>query len=47
MHRSQQFNKEGNGFNGASDLRYVFTQLEERRMDAELNELIKGVQVQP
>ncbi|KAJ7572652.1 myosin regulatory light chain cdc4 [Mycena floridula] len=41
----QVFDKEGNGFIGAGELRYVLTQLGEKMTDAEVDELMKGVQV--
>ncbi|KAG8958498.1 hypothetical protein FRC05_008840, partial [Tulasnella sp. 425] len=40
----QLFDKEGTGF---SELRYVLTQLGEKMTDAEVDELMKGVQVGP
>ncbi|KAG9042159.1 SCF ubiquitin ligase complex subunit cdc4 [Tulasnella sp. UAMH 9824] len=43
----QVFDKEGNGFIGAGELRYVLTQLGEKMTDAEVDELMKGVQVGP
>jgi len=39
------FDKEGNGFIGAGELRYVLTQLGEKMTDEEVDELLKGVQV--
>ncbi|KAJ7195881.1 hypothetical protein C8J57DRAFT_1488405 [Mycena rebaudengoi] len=41
----QVFDKEGNGFIGAGELRYVLTQLGEKMTDEEVNELLKGVQI--
>lgn len=41
----QVFDKEGNGFIGAGELRYVLTQLGEKMTDEEVDELMKGVQV--
>ena len=41
----QVFDKEGNGFIGAGELRYVLTQLGEKMSDEEVDELLKGVQV--
>jgi calmodulin len=41
----QVFDKEGNGFIGAGELRYVLTQLGEKMSDEEVDELMKGVQV--
>ncbi|KAG8854706.1 hypothetical protein FRB96_007391 [Tulasnella sp. 330] len=43
----QVFDKEGNGFIGAGELRYVLTQLGEKMTDEEVDELMKGVQVGP
>ncbi|KAL0575711.1 myosin II light chain [Marasmius crinis-equi] len=43
----QVFDKEGNGFIGAGELRYVLTQLGEKMSDEEVDELLKGVQVGP
>jgi len=40
----QVFDKEGNGFIGAGELRYVLTQLGEKMSDEEVDELLKGVQ---
>ena len=39
------FDKEGNGFIGAGELRYVLTQLGEKMSDEEVDELLKGVQI--
>ncbi|MCO5598705.1 hypothetical protein L7F22_052803 [Adiantum nelumboides] len=39
------FDKEGNGFIGAGELRYVLTSLGEKLSDEEVDELMKGVQV--
>lgn len=39
------FDKEGNGFIGAGELRYVLTQLGEKMTDEEVDELLKGVQI--
>lgn len=41
----QVFDKEGNGFIGAGELRYVLTSLGEKLNDDEVDELLKGVQV--
>ncbi|PWZ01025.1 putative myosin regulatory light chain cdc4 [Testicularia cyperi] len=41
----QVFDKEGNGFIGAGELRYVLTSLGEKLSDDEVDELLKGVQV--
>jgi hypothetical protein len=41
------FDKEGNGFIGAGELRYVLTQLGEKMTDQEVDELLKGVQIGP
>ncbi|PWN41609.1 putative myosin regulatory light chain cdc4 [Ceraceosorus guamensis] len=41
----QVFDKEGNGFIGAGELRYVLTSLGEKLTDEEVDELLKGVQV--
>ena len=41
----QVFDKEGNGFIGVGELRYVLTQLGEKMSDEEVDELLKGVQV--
>ncbi|PWN35530.1 putative myosin regulatory light chain cdc4, partial [Meira miltonrushii] len=41
----QVFDKEGNGFIGAGELRYVLTSLGEKLSDEEVDELMKGVQV--
>ncbi|EJT99724.1 EF-hand protein [Dacryopinax primogenitus] len=43
----QVFDKEGNGFIGAGELRYVLTQLGEKMSDEEVDELMKGVPVGP
>ncbi len=43
----QVFDKEGNGFIGAGELRYVLTQLGEKMTDEEVDELLKGVQISP
>jgi Ca2+-binding EF-hand superfamily protein len=42
----QVFDKAGNGFIGAGELRYVLTQLGEKMTDAEVDELLKGFPVQ-
>jgi len=39
------FDKEGNGFIGAGELRYVLTQLGEKMTDEEVDELLKGVPI--
>lgn len=41
----QVFDKEGNGFIGVGELRYVLTQLGEKMTDEEVDELLKGVQI--
>lgn len=41
------FDKEGNGFIGAGELRYVLTQLGEKMSDEEVDELLKGAQIGP
>ncbi|PWN46485.1 putative myosin regulatory light chain cdc4 [Violaceomyces palustris] len=41
----QVFDKEGNGYIGAGELRYVLTSLGEKLSDEEVDELLKGVQV--
>jgi Ca2+-binding EF-hand superfamily protein len=41
----QVFDKEGNGYIGAGELRYVLTQLGEKMTDEEVDELLKGVPV--
>ncbi len=41
----QVFDKEGNGYIGAGELRYVLTSLGEKLSDEEVDELMKGVQV--
>jgi len=41
----QVFDKEGNGYIGAGELRYVLTQLGEKMSDDEVDELLKGVQI--
>jgi len=41
----QVFDKEGNGFIVAGELRYVLTQLGEKMSDEEVDELLKGVQI--
>jgi len=41
------FDKEGNGYIGAGELRYVLTQLGEKMTDEEVDELLKGVQIGP
>ena len=43
----QVFDKEGNVFIGAGELRYVLTQLGEKMTDEEVDELLKGVQIGP
>jgi hypothetical protein len=42
----QVFDKVGNGFIGAGELRYVLTQLGEKMSDEEVDELLKGFPVQ-
>nr|XP_019051229.1 myosin regulatory light chain cdc4 [Kwoniella bestiolae CBS 10118]OCF30159.1 myosin regulatory light chain cdc4 [Kwoniella bestiolae CBS 10118] len=42
----QVFDKSGNGFIGAGELRYVLTQLGEKMSDEEVDELLKGFPVQ-
>lgn len=42
----QVFDKAGNGFIGAGELRYVLTQLGEKMTDEEVDELLKGFPVQ-
>jgi len=42
----QVFDKAGNGFIGAGELRYVLTQLGEKMADDEVDELLKGFPVQ-
>ncbi|KAG0046428.1 hypothetical protein BGZ83_008405 [Gryganskiella cystojenkinii] len=39
------FDKEGNGYINAGELRYVLTSLGEKLSDAEVDELMKGVEV--
>lgn len=39
------FDKEGHGFIGQGELRYVLTSLGEKLSDAEVDELLKGVSV--
>lgn len=41
----QVFDKVGNGFIGAGELRYVLTQLGEKMTDEEVDELLKGFPV--
>jgi hypothetical protein len=41
----QVFDKEGNGYIGAGELRYVLTQLGEKMTDEEVDELLKGVPI--
>ena len=43
----QVFDKEGNGFIGAGELRYVLTQLGEKMSEEEVDELLKGAQIGP
>ncbi|ORY69137.1 putative myosin regulatory light chain cdc4 [Leucosporidium creatinivorum] len=43
----QVFDKEGNGFIGVGELRYVLTSLGEKLSDAEVDELLQGVKVTP
>ncbi|RKP37004.1 EF-hand protein [Dimargaris cristalligena] len=40
----QVFDKEGNGFISAGELRYVLTSLGDRLTDEEVNELLKGIE---
>jgi len=42
----QVFDRAGNGFIGAGELRYVLTQLGEKMSDEEVDELLKGFPVQ-
>lgn len=42
----QVFDKEGNGYIGAGELRYVLTSLGEKLSDEEVDELLKGVHVE-
>ena len=39
------FDREGNGFIGAGELRYVLTQLGEKMSDEEVDELLKGIPI--
>lgn len=41
------FDKEGNGFIGQGELKYVLTSLGEKLSEEEVDELLKGVQVTP
>ncbi|OMH81045.1 Calmodulin [Zancudomyces culisetae] len=41
----QVFDREGNGFISVGELRYVLTSLGDRLTDAEVDELLKGVEV--
>ena len=41
----QVFDKEGNGFIGQGELKYVLTSLGEKLSDDEVDELLKGVKV--
>jgi Ca2+-binding EF-hand superfamily protein len=43
----QVFDKDGNGFIGVGELRYVLTQLGEKMTDEEVDELLKGIQIGP
>ena len=43
----QVFDKEGNGYIGQGELKYVLTSLGEKLSDDEVDELLKGVQVTP
>merc|ERR1711939_56189 len=43
----QVFDKEGNGFIGQGELKYVLTSLGEKLSEEEVDELLKGVQVTP
>ncbi|GAA5938437.1 hypothetical protein JCM10213_003294 [Rhodosporidiobolus nylandii] len=43
----QVFDKDGNGFIGQGELKYVLTSLGEKLTDDEVDELLKGVKVTP
>jgi hypothetical protein len=43
----QVFDKEGSGYIGLGELRYVLTSLGEKLTDEEVDELLKGVKVGP
>ncbi|GAA5999681.1 uncharacterized protein JCM10292_003694 [Rhodotorula paludigena] len=43
----QVFDKEGNGYIGQGELKYVLTSLGEKLSDDEVDELLKGVKVTP
>ncbi|KAK4049550.1 myosin II light chain [Microbotryomycetes sp. JL201] len=43
----QVFDKEGNGFIGQGELKYVLTSLGEKMSEEEVDELLKGVKVTP
>ncbi|GAA5893544.1 hypothetical protein JCM5296_007485 [Sporobolomyces johnsonii] len=43
----QVFDKEGNGYIGQGELKYILTSLGEKLSDEEVDELLKGVKVTP
>ncbi|KAJ2160215.1 myosin II light chain [Coemansia sp. RSA 552] len=45
VHAFQVFDRDGNGYISAGELRYVLTSLGEALSDAEVDELLKGVQM--
>lgn len=47
MRGFQVFDKEGTGYIGVGELRYVLTSLGEKLSDEEVDELLKGVTVSP
>lgn len=47
MRGFQVFDKEGTGYIGVGELRYVLTSLGEKLSDEEVDELLKGVTVGP
>lgn len=47
MRGFQVFDKEGTGYIGVGELRYVLTSLGEKLSDDEVDELLKGVTVGP